>query len=219
MGCTGRARLWAYAMKTLIDIAKALSVELGLDEPASVSGSDDDARKMVRFINETGTELARRVDWHVLNRRHTVNSDGTDRFYELAEDHARLSAGMAVSYEGAAVRGSLSSDEWFALAPVQGRPRYHRLTSTQIGFYPYPADGKTVLVSYQTRNWAKSAMDEAKSAMDADTDTPLLPCPLFVRGAVWRWMRHVGRGFDDQMAEFEAMLQDYATAEGGVRQP
>lgn len=206
-------------MKTLLEIAKAVAVEVGVEIPITVTGDDPDAIKMVRFINDTGEELARRVDWHALNRTFVVTGDGTDRFYPLASDHARFVKGLAATVNGASIRGGISADEWFSLSRTSGTPRYFRSTKTTIGFYPYPAAAQTVLLSYQSNAWCEDRNAADKTVLSADDDAPRLPCELFVRGAVWRWMRHVSRDFSDHMAEYESMLTDYAQAEGGMRQP
>lgn len=206
-------------MNTLLEIAKAVAVEIGVEIPLTVTGDDPDAIKMVRFINATGTELARRVDWSALNERHDIVGTGSPTVHALADDHDRLAQGLCVTGSGGAVRGSITADEWFSLVPSEGVPRYFRSTATDIRFYPYPAVAEGVTVSYQSRNWAQSASGAGKSVLETDDDQPKLPCALFVRGAIWRWMRHVGRDFNDQMGEYEAQLADYAKAEGGIRQP
>jgi hypothetical protein len=206
-------------MKTLLDIAKAVAVEIGVEIPATVTGDDPDAIKMVQFINATGVELARRVDWSALNDRHDIVGTGSPVAFELAGDHDRLAQGLCVTGSGGPVRGSITADEWFSLLPVEGAPRYFRSTSTRIMFYPYPAAAEGVTVSYQSRNWAVDDAGNGKTTLVKDRDAPKIPCPLFIRGAVWRWMRHVGRDFNDHMGEYEAQLADYAKAEGGIRQP
>lgn len=206
-------------MITLLEIAKAVAVEIGVEIPVTVTGDDPDAIKMVRFINETGTELARRVDWSALNFRHTVTGNGTAGPFNLAADHARFAMGLSVVGSGGPVRGGITADEWFSLTHSEGAPRYFRASATTISLYPHPPNFGEVFVSYQSKNWAEDSAGAGRSTMVADADRPRLPCPLFLRGAVWRWMRHVGRDFSDHMAEFEAQLADYAQAEGGIRQP
>lgn len=204
---------------TLLEIAKNVSIETGVEIPASIQNDDPFSLKIVRFINETGIELARRVDWHVLNKRYEIVGDGSSRDFDLPNDYARLARGLSVSVNGALIRGSLSADEWFSLTFSQGTPRYFRSSSSQISLYPYPPSAQSIFVSYQSSNWAQDINEGGKAQMSTDSDVPLLPVALFERGAVWRWMRHVGRDYADHMAEYEAMLADYSQHEGGIRQP
>lgn len=204
---------------SLLDIARELSVAVAENRPETVQGDTPFARMAVQFINETGRELARRVDWNVLRRTKTVTGDGIAVTIALPADFSRMAEGLAASANGNPVRGSLSPDEWSALSSVFGVPRYYYLSGINISFYPAPAATQTVDVTYQTSNWAKDADAVGKSYMSLDNDEELLPRDLLVQGAVWRWFRHAGRDFSDYMAEYEAAIADLAKAGNGVRQP
>lgn len=202
---------------TLLDITKAVALNVGEEQPSSAQ--DADSQKVVLFINETGAELARRVDWSALSKTGTIAGLGTDAPYDLQPDYDRLGRGMAVSVAGTPVRGSLTADEWFSLVRSEGTPRYFRLTGRAISFYPYPALGQDVTISYQSKNWAADAGGAAKAGMAQDTDVSLIPADLLTRGAIYRFIRHLGKDFSDYLAEYEAALADLAQAEGGIRQP
>lgn len=204
---------------TLLSIAREMAVEIGEETPDTVQDNEPFSRLAVRFINETAYDAIRRVDWHFLTKITTIPGAGENRFYDLPSDYSRLIRGQAVRRNGKPVRGSLSSDEWAALDHIEGEPRYFRATSTSIAFYPYPATGHTLTVAYQSKNWAQTDDQQPLEKLSKDGDHPLLPSQLLLRGAVWRWYRHAGREFGDHMAEYEAMLTDYALSESGMRQP
>lgn len=204
---------------TLLSIAKGMAVNIGEAEPGTAQDGTPFSRLARQFINETGKELVRRVDWHKLNKTLALTGDGTDKAYDFETDHDRLAKGQCVTCDGAPVRGSLSQDEWNALTHSAGTPRYFYALGTSIKFYPYPKDSLSISVAYQSNQWAKDKDGDGISSMMSDTDVELLPTELLLRGAVWRWYRHAGRDFSDQMAEYEGMLTDYAKAEGGFRSP
>lgn len=204
---------------TLLKIVKAVAVNVSLEQPDTAQDAEPDNIKMVRFVNETGQELRRRVDWTALAKRHSIIGSGTDYEFALAPDHDRFSPGLCVTASGLPVRGGLSTDEWASIQPVEGHPRYFRVAGPKIDLYPFPASGAAVQVSYQSRNWAANKDGEPLAAMSADTDVPIIPLELLVKGAIWRFERHVGKDFSDHLSEFETMLADLARAEGGVRQP
>ena len=204
---------------SLISIAQNVAVNVGLEKPTTAEGSDATVQKLVRFINDAGDELARRVDWSNLTKTLAITGDGTNSAFDLASDHARLSPGLSVTVDGNPLRGGISADEWFSLTPTEGTPRYFRILGRTISFYPYPADGKTGSVSYQSDRWAQNSDGQAIGGMMSNDDVALIPEDLIAKGAIWRWRRHDGRDFGDYLAEFEAALVDYAKAEGGVRQP
>ncbi|MGN6535209.1 MAG: phage adaptor protein [Mesorhizobium sp.] len=203
----------------LLDIAKQFATNIGEETPTSVQGTEPFARLAVQFINETGRDMIRRVDWHSLRSTFGVEGDGTARMYDLATDHDRLTRGLSVYFGGSPLRGSLSQDEWVSLTPSEGTPRYFYAAGRSMGFYPYLAASAAASVSYQSKNWASDANGNGIDTMSSNTDETDLPSPLLVMGSVWRWYRHAGRDFSDHMAEYEQMLTDYAQAEGGIRQP
>lgn len=203
----------------LLDIAAEIAIEVGEETPVTAQDVSPFSRLALLFINETGRELVRRVDWHVLNNIQTFLGDAQDNFYPFAADYARLTKGQSITADGMPVRGSLSADEWNSLVRFPGQPRYFRSTASGVAFYPSADAGIPISVSYQSHDWVRQNGGTTTDRMTRDDDEAILPGPLLVRGAVWRWYRHGGRDFSDHMAEYESMLVDYADQEGGVRQP
>lgn len=204
---------------TLLEIIKTVATEIGIEQPATATGSDPDMVKLVRFINDAGCEAVRRVDWLVLRKVANLTGNGTASPYAIGTDFDRLPAGLSVAVAGMPVRGSLTPDEWFSLDPVQGSSRYFFLHGASLSFYPFPRSGEAIRAQYQSNAWVKKIDNSLVKQMDADDDTALIPADVVTSGAVWRWRRHVGKDFADEMAEFEAILTDRARYDGGVRQP
>jgi hypothetical protein len=155
------------------------------------------------------------VDWSALRQTATVTGTGAATAHDIANDFDHLARGMNVIANGDAVRGSLSEDEWFGLERVEGDPRFYYLANRQMAFWPFLANAETARVLYQSANWVSGS----KSAMMLDSDTALFDEGILAFGSIWRWRRHVGKDYADQMAEYEAMLADRAQFDGGVRQP
>ena len=204
---------------TFLEIMQRVAKNAGIDIPATTASTDPDRIKIALFINETGKELARRVDWRSLRKTVTLTGDGTSNSHTIAADFARLPEGMAVRCDGTPVRGSLTTEEWFSLEPVEGSPRYFFLDSRNIGFYPYLPSGKQVTVQYQSARWVTEPGTQGFEEMTNDAQDTPLNGDLIAFGAYVRWRRHIGKDFADHQAEFEAMLADIAKAEGGVRAP
>lgn len=200
---------------SVLSIAKEVARNVGLEDPTQVFGSTDpNSVKVGQFINETGQELARRGDWAALEKVTTITGTGSNDAFALPSDFARLTNGNAVSVAGAAIRGSLSRDEWFSLTHSEGTPRYFRLMGGAVSFYPFPADGVSISVSYIGSGWCS-----AGNVLMNDSNTILLPEPLVARGAIWRFKRSIGADFSDHMAEYEAMLEQLAVADQRERSP
>lgn len=201
---------------TLLTIAQDVARNTALDVPSTASGST--AREIVnvvQFVNDTGLELARRVDWGALRATTTVTGNGTNANFTLPAYYSRPIKGGAVLVGGVGLRGGLSPDEWAALTPVEGTPRFYRLRGSSISFYPFLANAATATVNYQSTAWASNGTDR----LLLDAETSLIPEDLLVKGAIWRQRRHVGQDFADQIAEYEAALADYATYDARDRSP
>ena len=201
---------------TLLTIAQDVARNTALDVPATASGST--AREIVnvvQFINDTGLELARRVNWGALRATTTITGTGVNANFALPAYYLKLIEGGAVFAGSAAVRGGLSPDEWAALTPIEGTPRFYRLRGSSISFYPFLANAATASVNYQSTAWASNGTDR----LQLDAETSLIPEDLLVKGSIWRQRRHVGQDFADQIAEYEAALADYAAYDARDRSP
>jgi hypothetical protein len=201
---------------TLLTIAQDVARNTALDVPATASGST--AREIinvVQFINDTGLELARRVNWGALRATTTITGTGVNANFALPAYYLKLIDGGAVFAGSVAVRGGLSPDEWAALTPIEGTPRFYRLRGSSISFYPFLANAATASVNYQSTAWASNGTDR----LQLDAETSLIPEDLLVKGAIWRQRRHVGQDFADQIAEYEAALADYAAYDARDRSP
>lgn len=200
---------------TLLTVAKAVAKNTGIEVPDTVQGDDPDAVKLRQFINETGDELARRVDWSSLRKTVTITGTGFSAPYDLPPDYSRLIQGYAVKVNGSPVRGGLTADEWNALAPVQGTPRYFQTAARQIALYPYPPEGMSIALTYQGTRWVSGGAVE----MTKDADTALIPERLLEMGGIWRSKRHIGGDYSDYLAEYEAAIIDLAGFDDRVRIP
>jgi hypothetical protein len=190
---------------TLLTIAQAVARHTALEVPATASGSTDRAIiNVVQFINDAGSEAARRFDWGALRLTTTVTGTGVNANFSLPSGFARLVMGNAVTFNGNPVRGGLSADEWASLTPVEGVPRFFRLLGSAISFYPFLANGAVVNVTYQTNFWCSNG----SAAFTLDSQTALIPESILEKGAIWRQRRHVGQDFADHMAECEAEMTD-----------
>lgn len=203
---------------TLLTVVQTVAKNIGVEPPTSLSSPDADVVLVMQFVNETGDEVERRVDWGALRQSTTVTGTGAAATFTLPTDYSRLIQGLSVVSGYNPVRGSLTASEWNSLIPAIGDPRYFYLAGTSIAFYPFARTGVQSTVTYQSLNWAKAG-EASKRHLESAGDTSLVPELLLEAGAVWRWRRHVGKDFADYLAEFEAKLVDLSNNDGGVRAP
>ncbi len=203
---------------TILEIIAAVCKNVGLPVPTSaVANTERRYVELVQFAKEAADEIARRADWAALRSTPaTITGTGTNDNFTLPSGFARLTLGSAVSVGGVPLRGGISQDEWFALTPTMGTPRYFRVNGTSsISFYPYPAAATSISVSYVTKNWCSNGT----ANWDNDTNTPLVPDDLVTKGTIWRFKRKSGQDFSDYLAEFEAILTDLAGTDMQDRSP
>lgn len=191
---------------TLLTIAQGLARNVGMQSPSSVVGSTmREWQEALQFANETGEELARRVDWGQLQASTTLTGDGTNKVHALPAGFFRLNRGVAVRVGVAPVR-PLSRAEWGTLTPVQGTPRYFLLEGNEITLFPFLANAAAATVFYQTDRWTSAG----SAAFTADDQWSLIDEDLFLKGLIVRWRTQKGMDVAGYEAEFESCLQDHA---------
>lgn len=188
-----------------LTIIKALAKNVGMTVPNVVfTSSDRELAVAAQLANETGEELARRVDWGGLQATTTLTGDGTNKTFALPSDFSRLNRGAAV-LSGITPLRPVSRAEWTTMTAAEGTPRYFLLGGDEITLWPYLATGETVTVNYQSKDWS-SAGEE----FTADSDTALVDENLLLKGLVVRWRRLYGLPYQDFEAEYEATIADFA---------
>ena len=190
---------------SLITLAQALAKNVGVAVPATiVANSDRTAVEIMQFANEAGEEVARRVDWGVLQKAATLTGDGTNKTHTLPTDFSRMLRGACMT-SGASIVRPLSQGEFSTLTPAMGSPRYFLLTTSTAKLWPYLANAATATVFYLSTNWASGG-----AAFMNDADTALIDEDLLLKALIVRWRRQKGMAYQDEEAEYEAALADHA---------
>ena len=191
---------------TLLSICTALANNVGMTAPDVVVTSPyRQWKEALQFANETGEELARRVDWGQLQNAATLTGDGTNKVHALPSGFSRLNRGISIM-AGTAIVRPLTRAEWSRLVPVEGVPRYYLLEGSSVTLWPYLANGVTATAQYQSANWCSNGTAEFTS----DLHSSLIDEWLFAKALIVRWRRQKGMPYADEEAEFEAALSDIA---------
>ena len=199
---------------TLLTIAQGVAKEVGIAVPTQVVGSSDRSMvEMLSLANETGEELARRVDWGQLTASATLTGDGTQLAHSMPSGFSRLTQGIAVVTATGTYARPLMQAEWAALTAVEGVPRYFILRDNVIRLWPHLANAVTATANYQTGFWCSNGT----AGFTADDETSLINEDLFRKALEVRWRRQKGMPYADQEAEFEAALADLAQFNGRAR--
>lgn len=190
---------------TLLTICTALAKNVGLALPDVVASSPyRQWQEAMQMVNETGEELARRVDWGILRKTATLTGDGTAKTHTMPADFARFGQGVTMRYGTTTLR-ALTRPEWNTLTMVSGVPRYFLAQDDTVQLWPYLANAATVSAQYQSTEWSSAGAE-----MTSDTDTALIDESLILKGLIVRWRRQKGMDYADLEAEYEAALADLA---------
>ena len=199
---------------SLLTIAQGLAKSVGLPVPDSVIGSTDRTWiEVAEMANETGEELARRVDWGALTSTATITGDGTAKVHAMPAGFSRVTRGAAVINASDQVVRPISQPEWATLTATQGTPRYFILRGSNMETWPYLGNVAEATVNYQTEYWC----DNGTAAFATDDDSPLMDEELFQKALEVRWRRKSGMPYSDHEAEFEAALGDRARFDDRTR--
>ena len=209
---------------TLLQIATALAVDVGLAVPTAVASATDatnrtmvEAKQVIDFVGE---EAARRVDWAALRATTSVVGTGSAASFTLPAAYSRMTMGNAVIIGGVTIRGGLSAEEFLSLTAVAGTPRFYLISgppdAKTIQFWPTLANGVTVNIIYQIRYWNSVGPAEK---FTLDTDTAYLPDQIMIKGSIARWRRQKGMDYADYQSEYEMVLQNYAIFDDNARSP
>jgi hypothetical protein len=191
---------------TLLSIGAALAKNVGMTVPdIMVSSPERQWLEAVQFANETGEELARRVDWGQLQESTTLTGTGAAISYTLPTDFSRLNQGVAITNAAGGIVRPLTRQEWSNLSMVEGVPRYFLLENNTLQFWPYLANTITATAQYQSKDWCSAGAE-----FIADTDTVLVDEILFTKGLIVRWRRQKQMDVTDYEAEYEAALTNFA---------
>lgn len=193
---------------TLLTVANKVALDVGLDQFDIIAANTArEAQEMLSFINAAGVELSRRVDWGSLTYEATITGDGTSAEKTVNAAAMRLTGGVTVKNSSGGIVRPLTRPEWNSLTLSEGTPRYFLLEDTAIQFFPYLASADTCTASYQSKNWTSAGA----AAFTSDTQTALFPEDVLALGAIVRWRRQKGMPYQDQEAEYEGALEQYAS--------
>lgn len=205
-------------MTTIVEVLNRIARQVGVNAPSSWVSATNKTHVELRddFLAETVADLRKRVNWpSPIGSQTVISGDGSED-YDLPSDFIALQFGETSVYETTTTRRwgvPVATDgEWTQLKAVGsgGTNRYYRVKgydgNWQISFYPNPATGASITVSYVTDKWMASAAGTAGDTFSAEDDVLIYPRRPIELGAIWRWRRDKGLDYSDVLAEYEAWV-------------
>lgn len=196
---------------TLLTAINSVCDVVSIDTFESVYGMNDPAANtMFELAQEAGDEIARRADWRGLLSTGTLLSSGAS----LPEDFQRFTPGGGLrTANGEFIRPVTNSGQWRVVASIASAQPYYFVQGSAVLVAPASA-GVAALIDYLSNAWVVAGGDRSNT-LGADDNTFAFPERLMIKNIVWRWRRHKGLSFDDQLAEFEADLAQEINADRG----
>lgn len=197
--------------KTLLDIARAITTELGFPTPTTVvSSTETNILKLFGLITATCDDLLREHDWQQLQTRYTFNTtSGVDTYAFPVDEERFISSTFYDQNNRWPMQGPLTNTEWeqvkvsnLATSPFE---RY-RIFGGKINLYPTPdATTYTFVYEYISNAYCTSSGGIPQSVIRQDSDIILFDHRCVIYGAKLKWLASVN-------LDTTAALVDYARA-------
>ena len=216
---------------SLLDIAQAISDQVGIKEISSViNNSGDNERQIHRLIQSGGRALCQKTNsngdgWSVLTRIHEFTTVDAEPEYNLPSDFKKFVVNTAWQKDKYwRMRGSLSGQRWEQIRNRQSSQSYNvfRIFRTQnsVGaqvqddsapntirkFHIEPAPGAGIDIVYEYVSeayWISEDGTTFKRTPDADSDESLFGDEMHILDGIWRFKAAKGYNFSTDLALFE----------------
>jgi hypothetical protein len=197
--------------KTLLEIAKTITTELGFPAPTTVvSSTDTNILKLLGMIQATCDDLLREYDWQVLQTRYTfTTTPGLDNYPFPTDEERFIGSSFFDQNNRWPMMGPLTGPEWeqIRVSQLASSPfiRY-RIMNNRMYLYPVPGTTPyTFVYEYMSNAYCTSSAGVPQSAFQQDSDKIVLDHRCVTYGAKLKWLASVNM-------DTTAALVDYARA-------
>lgn len=189
---------------------------------SAVGSSDKNTLQFLALLNEEGRSLRRRYPWQITIKEGSFTTVATES--QGALDGTIVSSANAIDYilndimwdrtTLLPVVGPRSAQRWqmnkaLSVGGIYGE---YRLRGGNLIIYPTPSAGDSVYFEYVTKNWiVNSDGDTYYTAVNADTDVPLLDAEALTLGLKWRWLKSKGLEYAEDFTSYELVVADLMT--------
>lgn len=197
------------ATKTLLDVARAITTELGFPSPSTVvSSTDTNILKLYALIRATCDDLLREYDWQQLQRTYTFNTvSGTDNYAFPTDEERFISCTFYDQNNRWPMQGPLTNIEWeqIKVSNLTASPfERYRIFAGQVYLFPVPgATTYTFVYEYMSNSFCTSSGGVPHNDILQDSDLILFDHRCVIYGAKLKWLASVN-------LDTTAALVDYA---------
>lgn len=209
---------------SLLSICQDAARELPIAVPSTVASAtdDNDAQLLMRLARKEGYELSRRANWTALRKEHSFTTVAQES--QTGSIPSDLSHFVEETMFNRSLRrpvlGPITPQEWQehkSSLSVAVDPHFIVRGSTML-FTPVPGAGESIYYEYISNRWAISGDGTPKATFTDDNDTHIWKSDeILVLGVIWRWRKHKGLPFQEDLFEYERIVADEIMRDGGKR--
>jgi len=218
--------------KTVLEIGNAAASACGLPQQTSLIGnSNQNAVRILQSVKDAaGRDVFRGQDWVTLQNEHTFTNGSVPAVYALPTDYDRIINGTIWDRTNErSLVGPVTAQQWqryeSGLDGLTGLTKLFRIwnsesagiISKKIRIYPGDADGATIAFEYISKDYVVDPnVATFKDEVDDDGDSFLFDDDLVEVGATWRLLRNLGMTYADERIEFETLIDERSSNDGGA---
>jgi hypothetical protein len=199
------------AQKTLLQIAQAVTAELGFPTPQIVvSSADTNVLKLLALIRATCDDLLHEHDWQELQKRYTfATTNGVDNYALPSDEERFMSASFYDQNNRWPMLGPLTAVEWeqIKVSNLSASPfERYRVMGDKLYLSPTPgANTSTFVYEYISNAYCTSSAGVPQTDLQQDSDIIVFDHRAVVYGVKAKWLASVN--MDTTKAD-----EDYARA-------
>ncbi len=207
---------------SLLTIAQAVFDEIQLEQQSTIAGNGNvAARRLLRYANSVGQQIARDGNWRALRFEHTFNATAAElQANALPADFERFVPGTFYNRTtNEYVVGPIGADEWQSIkaqGDTSSEPRFiHR--QNEVRMTPTPTAGDDMAFEYMSSHWCQDTSGTGQTAFAADTDTARIDEELLIMRIASVWLTSEGLPAGGQEDRYRQRMRDLSSQDQARR--
>ena len=205
---------------SILSVVERVCLVIGIDKPTQLFSSPDrEYQELARLANEIAWRIASVHDWQALTAVNTFTGDGSSEGFDLPSDYDRMSEASDIwssrwlwSMTHVASRNTWLEHQVIPHSIVTGE---WTIYGGQFHILPIMTAGETAKFFYVSNAIVTTAAGIDADAFSSDTDTFKLNENLLELGMIWQWRANKGLPYQEDMVNYEALLNRLMRRDGG----
>ncbi len=210
-------------MATVLELAEAAALKLGIDQPSELIGSSTrENQELAEAFEDARADILQAHEWQKLRTIQTITGDGSTLAYSLPSDFDRLldDPNLYTSEFEVALSFVPDADDWLRYEVQSYDFVINVWTVYGDMVHTKPALGSAITgkhwyISNQTILDTDGTTKKEEWA--ADTDTFRLDDTLLKLGAIYKYRQNKGQPYAEEMADYEKRKTQMIKNDGGKK--